>query len=305
MIWSEQAAVTVKPVFIICIIAAVIHFLFWVNIIAYPTVRQRSMQWLYAYLITDLLLLIRFFVLYVYRWWPICVPYLLHTIICCFEATFDNYLNLLQSYILLALNICRYLQVVRNHNIYQLKRRTMIICHLLIYLLPPLYYITGIVYGWLVLLRPQSNACDISFTTITVQILFVLFFYIIPVALALLFLFLSLKYVRNTDGIRTQQIIHARLKYYRQLVIQSSVFYSLWLLLWSLYLLLFPFYYRHSPVGIVTEILSYISLTLDPFVIASLDVRFLQSWRSIWNHLRRYLRPRRVVPVLAVILSLS
>jgi hypothetical protein len=135
------------------------------------------------------------------------------------------------------------------------------------------------------------------------QIIFLLFLYFIPVILTLVFLLLSLNYIRNTDGIRTQQIIDTRLKYRRQLVIQSVVFYSLWLLLWSPYLLLFPFYYRHSIMGSVTQILSYVSLALDPIVIASLDVRFLRAWQSTWNHLMRYIRSTRVAPVPATILS--
>jgi hypothetical protein len=296
MIWSDQAANVVKPVFIICFVAAIVHVLFWINFIAYPTVRQRSMQWLYAYLITDLLLLVRFFLLYAYRWWPICVPYLLRTIICYCEAISDNYLNLLQSYILLALNICRYLQIARNYYVYQLKHQATIVCQFLIYLLPLLCYNIAITCRWLVLQRPQSNVCDLSFTTITTQIRLLVSFYFIPVALTLVFLLLTLRHVRNTDGIRTQQIINARLKYHRQLVIQSSVFYSLWLILWSPYLHFFPFYYKHSSTGSVTQILSYVSLALD--------VRFLQAWRSTWNHIRRYMRPARIVPILAAILPL-
>jgi len=302
MIWSQQAADVVKPLISICIVAAVIHFLFWINLIAYPTVRQRSMQWLYAYLATDLILLLRFFLLYAYRWSPICVPHLLRTIICYCEAILDSYLNLLQSYIVLALNICRYLQVTRTYDVYLSSNHTIIISHFLIYILPLLYYVIAIICYQLVLERPPGDACDLIFTSISMQIIFLLFSYFIPVILTLVFLLLSLNYIRNTDGIRTQKIIDARLKYHRQLVIQSVVFYSLWLLLWSPYLLLFPFYYRHSIIGSVTQILSYVSLALDPIVIASLDVRFLRAWQSTWNHLMRYIRSTSVTPVPAAIL---
>ncbi len=131
MIWSEQVFDIMILLLSICIIAAIIHFLFWINLIAYPTVRQRSMQWLYAYLTTDILLLIRFFLLYVYHWSSLCIPNIFHLIICYYEAIFDNYLNLLQSYILLALNICRYLQVARNYNVYRYKYYQIIACHFL------------------------------------------------------------------------------------------------------------------------------------------------------------------------------
>lgn len=106
--WSKQDNKTARLLLYICIIATIIHCLFWIQLITYPKVRQWSMQWLYSYLATDLLLLVRFFCSYAYRSWPWCIPPLFSVFMCYSEAIFDNYLNLLQSYILLALNICRY-----------------------------------------------------------------------------------------------------------------------------------------------------------------------------------------------------
>jgi hypothetical protein len=290
VLWSQQAIKIVKPIFYICILATINHLLFWIQFIAYPSVRQRSMQWLYAYLTTDLLLLIRFFLLYAYRWWPICLPHLVRTIVCYCEAVFDHYLNLLQSYILLALNICRYMQIVYNHNVYSLNGRIIVIAHLLIYILPLLGHIIMIMHGWSVLENPPGDACDLLLpVSSSIRFLFLLFSYFIPVTLALIFLLLSLNYIRNTDGIRAQEIVDARLKYHRQLVIQSGVFYALWLLLWSPHLLVFPFYYKNSSVGSIAQILNYISITVDPIVIAALDVRFLHAWKSSGKHVDRHI----------------
>ena len=297
--WSPQALKIVRPIFYISIFATISHLLFWIQFILYPSVRQHSMQWLYAYLITDLLLLIRFFFTYIFRWFPLCVPYLLRMIICYCEAIFDNYLNLLQSYILLALNICRYLQIVHNHNVYSLNRHIIIFVHLFIYLLPLIGHLITIICKWSILENPPGDACDLSPTSLTIRLLFLLFSYFIPVTLTLVFLLLSLNYIRKTDGIRTQEIVDARLKHHRQLVIQSGVFYSLWLILWSPHLLLFPFYYKNSTIGIVAQILNYISITVDPIVIAALDVRFLQVWRTIGHHTDRNMRRRSTrVPVI-------
>ncbi len=290
ILWSQQAAKIVKPILYLCILAAINHLLFWIQFIAYPSVRQRSMQWLYAYLVTDLLLLIRFLALYAYRWSALCVPHFLRMIICYCEAIFDNYLNLLQSYILLALNICRYLQIARNHNVYSLNRRTIIAAHFFIYILPLLGHVVTIICGWSVLESPPGDVCDLLPVSLTIRLLFLLFSYLIPVILTLVFLLLNLNYIHNTDDIRTQAIVDARLKYHRQLVIQSGVFYSLWLFLWSPHLLVFPFYYKNSTVGTIAQILSYISIVIDPIVIATLDVRFLQAWRSTGDHLKRHMR---------------
>ncbi|CAF0957590.1 unnamed protein product [Adineta steineri] len=303
--WSEQAAKTVKPLLYICIIATIIHVLFWIQLIAYPIVRQWSMQWLYAYLTIDLLLLVRFFLLYAYRWWPTCVPYFLRSIICYCEAIFDNYFNLLQSYILLALNICRYLQIAHGHNVYSSNRYTILIAHFLIYFLPLFGHIIAIKYSWTVLQNPPGDACDLLPVSLTIRIIFLLLSYFIPVILTLVFLFLSLNYVRNTDGIRTQEIVDARQKYHRQIVKQSGVFYSLWIILWSPHLLVFPFYYKNSTIGTIAQLLNYINITLDPIIIAALDVRFLQAWQSTGDYLKRSVRPYQAVKVPVILTSTS
>ena len=299
--WSQQAAKIVEPIFYMCIIAAINHLLFWIQFIAYPSVRQRSMQWLYAYLGSDLLLLIRFFVFYIYRWSSICVPHSLRLIICYCEAIFDNYLNLLQSYILLALNVCRYIQIVYNHNVYSSNGYAIIIAHLLISTLPLLGHLVTIMFGWSKLESPPGDTCDLIPKAITVRLLFLLFSYFIPVVLALVFLSLCLHHIRNTKDIRTKEIVNARLKYHRQLVIQSVVFYSLWLIFWSPHLLIFPFYYTHSTIGLIAQIMNCISIAIDPLVITTLDVRFLKAWRSTSIRLKgrkRQQRPLRIPVIL-------
>ena len=265
-------------------IATINHLLFWLQFIVYPSVRQHSMQWLYAYLATDLLLLIQFFLLYVYRWWPICLPHSFHIIICYCEAIFDNYLNLLQSYILLALNICRYFQIAHSRNVYSSNRRIIITAHLLIYILPLFGHIVTILCGWLVLANPPGDACDLVSVSLTTQLLFLLFSYLIPVVLTLIFLLLCLNIIQNTHGIQTREIVDARLKHYRQLVVQAGVFYSLWLFLWSPHLLVFPFFHKSSTIGIIAQILSYIGVTIDPIVVAALDMRFLHAWKLTGDH---------------------
>jgi hypothetical protein len=303
ILWSQQALKILQPIFYMCIFATISHLLFWIQFIVYPSVRQHSMQWLYAYLITDLLLLVRFFLLYAYRWWPICLPYLLRTIICYCEAIFDNYLNLLQSYILLALNICRYLQIAHNHDVYSSNHRLIILTHILIYILPLFGYIITIMCGWSVLENPPGDVCELLPTSSIIRLLFLLFSYIIPVILTSVFLLLSLNYIHNSDDIRTQQIVDGRLKYHRQLVIQSGVFYSLWLFLCTPHLLVYPFYHKYSTSGIVAQILNYISITIDPIVIAALDVRFLQAWKLTCNPMNRNNMRRRSTRVPVIMFS--
>ena len=295
--WSPQAAKTLRPLFLLCILGTISHLLFWIQFIFYPSVRQASMQWLYAYLTADLFLIIRFFFIYIYRWWPICLPQLPRIIICYAEAVLDNYLNLLQSYILLALNICRYMQIAHNHNVYSSNRRIIFLAHILIYCLPMLVHVLFIVCGWSMLENPVGDACDLLPVSLTIRLVFLLFSYFIPVTLALVFLGLCLRSIHDTHGIRTQKILNARLRYHRQLVIQSCAFYSQWLILWSPHLVAFPFLYKNSGIGTIAQMMNYASVTVDPIVIAALDVRFLQAWRSTGAHLKSYFRRQQFLPV--------
>jgi len=169
--------------------------------------------------------------------------------------------------------------------------------HLLIYTLPLLGYVVAIICDWSKLEHPPGDTCDLLPVSVTTRLLFLLFSYFIPVIFTLFFLLISLNYIRNTDGIETKDIVDIRLKHHRQLVIQSGVFYSLWLLFWSPHLLVFPFYYKHSKVGMIAQIMNYISITIDPVVIAALDKRFLQAWKSTGDHLERHIRRQQSLPV--------
>ena len=180
--WSTQAIDTLQPIFFICGVAAFNHLLFWIQFLVYPSVRQRSMQWLYAYLTTDVLLLSRFFLLHAYRWSGACVPHLLRTLICYCEAIFDNYLNVLQSYILLALNVCRYLQIAHQHNVYSSSGGAIVAAHSLIYVLPLVSHVVAIVFGWSVLQSPAGDACDLLASSFVVRVAFLLLTYLVPVA---------------------------------------------------------------------------------------------------------------------------
>lgn len=292
--WSADATDAIGPSLYVCIIALVFHTVFWFSISAYSSLRQwESMQWLYAFLIVDLLLLIRFFILYGLRTSSACVSLTIRTFVCYFEAVGDIYLNFLQGYILLALNICRHIQITRGGaDIYSIHRRLMFIMHCLIYFIPLVILIIEISIGWAVSYRRFGGSCDLDFPLISTRILNTIFGYCLPVLLTLLFLCLSLRHVRLTvAGMRTQQIIDNRRKHHRLLVLQSFVFYSVWLLLWSPHVIISQYTYVSSTVGAVTQLLNYIELTSDPIIITALDVRFLKAWKKSFAKLKGRVTP--------------
>ena len=100
------------------------------------------MQWIYTYLVTDILLLFRFFFLYIIgtqlteceptRFWFL--------FICIIQATTDNYLNILEVYILLSLNLCRYVQIAYNTDVYRVYIKRLILAQLTVYLVHYFFY---------------------------------------------------------------------------------------------------------------------------------------------------------------------
>src|SRR5690242_3129691 len=59
--WSKSIIDTQRSALYVCIIATIIHSILWIQLAFSPLLRKKSIQWLYAYLATDLLLLFRFF----------------------------------------------------------------------------------------------------------------------------------------------------------------------------------------------------------------------------------------------------
>jgi hypothetical protein len=108
LLWSQAAADSRASRLYVCIIASILYSIFWLHLAFCSSVRQTSMQWIYAYLTTDILLLSRFFFLYIIGTTSTeCEPSQSWVLfICIFQTTIDNYLNILEVYILLALNIC-------------------------------------------------------------------------------------------------------------------------------------------------------------------------------------------------------
>ena len=150
LLWNQANRDSRNARLYICIVALIIHSVFWLQLAFCSSVRQNSMQWIYAYLTTDILLLFRFFFVYVVRTaFTACEPsqsWILF--ICYFEATVDNYLNMLEVYILLALNICRYVQIVHNRNVYRIHTKQLVLTHVDIYVLSLLFLIVPFLFGW-------------------------------------------------------------------------------------------------------------------------------------------------------------
>jgi len=265
------------------------------------------MQWIYAYLMTDILLLLRFFFVYIVHTKSTeCEPNNVWALfVCYFEATLDNYLNLLEVYILLALNICRYIQIAYNRNVYTKDVRLLIVAHFFIYLLPIIVLILQFLTGWARLEHYFNAVCDVLYTNVYAQIFNIITGYALPIALNILVISASVRHVDLVSGLKSaRHHVSAREKYHRSLVIQFVCFYIIWLALWSPNVILYQLTSGGSPIILTARLINFIEIALDPIIIGALDVRFWHAWKKFWLHLKndylKRLRPqeRRIIPII-------
>ncbi|CAF3245313.1 unnamed protein product [Rotaria socialis] len=290
--WTPSALSGLEPVIVMCIIATIMHGFLWIQVLSFSSLRKQNLIWLYAYLFSNTLLLVRFYILYGMRRGEVCLFSTLENIICYFEASSKGYINTIQNYFLLAFSISRYLRIVFNRNTYKGKIHLIILLHFLICTIVGLKIVVQFRVGWTQIWRAPGRSCDMLFESAIIQILNLFLMYIIPVALNIIVLALAIIHVSSTQGIRSEQIIHIRQRRQRKLILQTIAFYSVWLILWSPDILTFQFTDGTSGMAIYISLLCYIEIALDPLIIAIIDLRFLQVWRKIWNTIHR--QERRV-----------
>jgi hypothetical protein len=299
LLWDQASVDSRKPRLCVCIIAVVIHSIFWLQLVFCSSLRQKSIQWIYAYLITDLLLLFRFFITYtIHTKTTECVPSIAWALFACyFEATVDNYLNVLRVWILLALNICRYIQIAYNRNVYRVHTKALILTYLGIYLISLLFFLIRFLFGWSQLNRFGSDRCVVSYTNLPIQVFNVILTFALPIILNLLMIYASVRHVRLTSHLRrTRHHVSAREKYNRSLVIQFLVFYIIWVTLWSPNVIVYQVSPGANGLLNTVRLLNFIEIALDPIIIAALDVRFWHAWRKGWMHVKNnilYIRPNQ------------
>lgn len=289
--WSGDVLVARGPTFALCLVALLVHAAFWIQLLFYPSVRQRGMLWFYLYLLTDLFLVLRFIVFYGQRMANTCVPISTRIYSCYFEAITKIYTNIIQSYILLGLNVCRYVQIVYNRNAYLKNIRSIILSNFAIFLLPLLNIAFQFLINWTQLLKKLGGLCDITYASVGVQVYNLIIVYAIPVSLNVLFLGLCIRFVKSTGTIQNQQIINNRRRFHRRILVQAIIFYTIWIVLWSPFVLSFQFVNVNSVTGIFTSMLNYVQIAIDPLIIAVIDRRLLKAWADTFKKILRK-RPR-------------
>ncbi|CAF3363282.1 unnamed protein product [Rotaria sp. Silwood2] len=289
LLWTQAIIDTTKPQLYAYIIVSFMHLILWLQISFSSPLRQKIFLWIYSYLFTDIFLLFRFLFSYIIHTTSTeCQPsreWVLFN--CYFEATLDNYFNITEIYILLALNICRYVQIAYNRNVYHVHMKLLIFTQFCIYLIPLVVLIGEFLVGWTQIKYLIRGSCEVFYTNIYVQIFNTIFAYALPMFLNMLMIYASIHHVHLISVLQgTQHHVSACEKYHRSLVIQFLCFYFIWGVLWSPYVILFQLSLRQQNVMNVAMLLSFMEIACDSIIVAALDVRFWHQWRKLGVHVK-------------------
>ncbi|CAF0926066.1 unnamed protein product [Didymodactylos carnosus] len=287
--------------------AVVIHIIFWLHISFYHQLRKRSMLWIYNYMLCDLVYLMQFYIEYGTRISSlIChIHSLLRGFLCYLESYTGIYLSSIESYLLVGLNLCRYLHIVRNVNLFHHSQRIwnlLIISMLSLYIIALLSLIfqINILHIGYVHTTSRMMPCHIDLILGIDEYINITLVIIIPVLLNGLFTLLIFLHVRKSRS-NIQRCQH---KQQILLLIQLFVLYFVWLTLWSPHVIISYRLLEFGDISQYTKICALSRIIIDPLIFILLDKRFYKQWKQTGQcllRLQQQRRHRRIQPQIQII----
>ena len=182
------------------------------------------------------------------------------------------YINLLELYCLDALNICRYWLIVRNQNVYIVYRRKLILISIIIPLLIFFNLCVQAAFDWCVVTREAGASCSVSYTNNVVRIWNLVVVTIVPILIS--FLFVSSNFIFSKKTLIINKCFIRR-NHHHRLIIHSSIFYSIWLILWLPFMIVtfLDIDSLNGSVAFVTVVASSMEIMADPIISIFLDKR--------------------------------
>jgi len=260
---------------VINIIGALLHYTIWIRLFVQKTKFDLAFIFALCYIGTDLVLTTFYFIQHAIRIqsWISITP-----VFCYFEAYGMFYFNIYGSYCLTTLNIGRYWQIVRNQNIYMIHPRRVICSFIFFCVWILLNFIIQDLFGWCNVIEIAGASCFATYTNIFVQIWNITVILAMPIIISLFLLYRALFYIRTIHI--EQTIIHHN--HHRQLIVHTSIFYSIWLCLWfPLILITFLNVNQINQwVVFIGSIANTIEIAIDPMISFFIDKRFARIWKK-------------------------
>ena len=291
--WNSTLLLYNNIIFTICILAIISHCSIWFQLFVHKTKFDLSFVFSLGYIVGDLFLLPSYLIDYSVR---LRVQSSVTPLFCYFQAYSIFIFNLLQSYDLALLNICRYRQIVRNQNIYQDHRQKLLCISLIVLLFILANLFVQHKFSWsIVVVVNSGTSCSLSYTNNLVKIWNFLVTLSLPIAISFSMLIQALYFLQNFHA--QQVIIHRN--HHRQLIIHSLIFYSGWFVLWGPFMMLTFLDIDGLSVSIAFAafVASTVEVFVDPFLIFFLDKRFARAWEKSFRWAKQQLIGQRNVQI--------
>jgi hypothetical protein len=280
--WDSTNLVQNNVIFIIFILATLLHFHLWLQLFIHKTKFDLSFIFSLSYISADIFLISFYFIQYGIRirsWIPVTRSS------CYFEAYSMFYFNLFESYCLTLLNICRYWQIVRNENAYKFHRRKVILISIIVLMLILLNLIIQDIFGWCILTEEAGASCSLSYTNNIVRIWNLTVVLALPILISFYMLTRAFHFLKNSHA---QQAM-VRRNHHHQLIIHSLIFYSIWLSLW-LPLMIANFLDLdniNESLDFAFLVANTLEILADPVIVIFLDKRFAQAWKKFYQWIKQ------------------
>jgi hypothetical protein len=277
--WDSKNLVQNNVIFIMSVLAAILHFHLWLQLFIHKTKFDLSFIFSLGYISTDLFLISFYFIQYSIRirsWISVTRSS------CYFEAYSMFYFNLLEPYFLVLLNICRYWQIVQNKNVYRIYRRKVILISIIVSVVILLNLIIQDIFGWCILTEEVGASCSLSYTNNIVRIWNLTVVLTLPILISFYMLTRALYFLKKSHAQQTM----VRRNHHRRLIIHSLIFYSIWLSLWSPLMIVnfLDIDNINESIAFAVLVANTLETLIDPVISIFLDKRFAQAWKKtgVW-----------------------
>jgi hypothetical protein len=276
--WNSTNLLQNNVLFILYIIAAILHINLWIQLFINKTKFDLSFIFSLGYVATDLFIILFYFIQYSIRirsWIPIT------RLTCYFEAYAMFYFNLVEAYCLTLLNVCRYWQIVRNENAYKFHRRKVILISIIIPVWVLLNLIIQDIFGWCVVIEKAGASCNLLYTNSLVKIWNLTIVLILPILISF---YMVIRALYSLQSVHAQQAM-VRRNHHHQLIIHSLIFYSIWLILWlpAMVMILINVDDMNEFIMFAALIANTFETLLDSVITIFLDKRFSQAWKKFYQ----------------------
>ncbi|CAF0772772.1 unnamed protein product [Adineta ricciae] len=276
--WSSTVLFQNHILLGIALLGTFLHSLLWFQLFFRRIPLDLSLIFPACYISTDIFILSSYFVQYAIRSTATTPTWRAS---CYFEAYFAFYFNVLESFYLTVLHMCRYLQIVRNKNIYMDHRYLVLLMYITV---PTLVLINMIIQheiAWSIVIEKPGSSCSLVYTSLSIRVWNVVVFFCLPIILSFTMSIRSLFYVKQTCS---QQMMIRR-NHHRRLVYRFLIFFTIWFILWtpSVLLTFLDIHTVGNQIRFLFAAANGLEASIDGVLVIMLDTRFQMAWQKSYD----------------------